>query len=143
MEADQGVEPRFAGSEPAVLPLNESAKMVPAVWNRTDVGGLQNRSPATERCRPWGDVSVSIRSKAESQSAGFACSLTSPFGVPPGDRTLLCGFADRRPDYLARGTGWHGRRVSNSLGQVLETCRQAAARPQWLLAEDSNPERPA
>lgn len=33
----------------------------------------------------WGDASVSIRSKAESRSAGFACSLASP------SRTVMPG----------------------------------------------------
>lgn len=42
-----------AGQSRAEEPILKSA-MEPAVWNRTDVSGVQTRRPATERCRPIG-----------------------------------------------------------------------------------------
>lgn len=98
MKAGEGLDLRLPGQSRLSWLLNEPAMC----WcPETDL----HRQPSVYRtaalllCYPgWGDVSVSIRSVAGSQPAGFACSLTPPSklesrpGIEPGGT----GFADPR-----------------------------------------------
>lgn len=56
-----GVSVDLTAARFRALPVHRDPriKLVPTLRNRTEVGGLQDRCPATERCRRiWGDARV-------------------------------------------------------------------------------------
>lgn len=138
LAAHRGVEPRFSGSEPGVLPLDERAMSGAPGPNRTGVGGLQGRCTTTMLQGQLGWPTRIELAMTVSQTAVFTSSPRPPLGhrgakQPQGRPSFEGGvwpiwlLTFRCPQRPAENPVAHHRRVRN---------RQRP--PSWSTAPELN-----